>query len=91
MNLEELKDFGDEIVMKEYINEAEKVSFEGGFGEAYDKEWALKDEGIREGIEQGSLNKAREIAKSMLQDKVDINTISKYTNLSIEEIKDLEQ
>lgn len=91
MNIEELKEFGDDLVMKEYINEAEKVSFEGGFGEAYDKEWALKDEGIREGIEQGSLNKAREIAKSMLQDKVDMNTISKYTNLSIEEIKKLEQ
>ena len=32
-------------------------------------------------------NKAREIAKAMLQDKFDINMISKYTNLPIEEIK----
>ena len=87
MNLEELKEFGNDLVMKEYINEAEKVSFEGGFGEAYDKEWALKDEGIRE----GRYSTKKEIAKAMLQDKVDINIISKYTNLSIEEIKELEK
>ena len=86
MNLEELKEFGDEIVMKEYINEAEKESFEGGFGEAYDKEWALKDEGIRE----GSMNKTIEIAKALLNNKVDIDIISKSTGLSIEEINSLQ-
>ena len=32
--------------MDEYVKEAEEVSFEGGVGEAYDKEWALRDQGI---------------------------------------------
>ena len=50
MDLEKLKGLGDEEVMQAYIKEAETVSFEGNFGEAYDKEWALKDEGKREGI-----------------------------------------
>ena len=53
MDLEKLKGLGDEKVMNEYLKEAEEVSFEGDFGEAYDKEWALKDEGKREGIELG--------------------------------------
>lgn len=39
--------------MNKYLKEAEEVSFEGDFGEAYDKEWALKDEGKIEGIELG--------------------------------------
>ena len=87
MDLEKLKGLGDEEVMKAYIKEAETVSFEGNFGEAYDKEWALKDEGKREGIE---LSK-KEIAKNMLKDNVDINTIKKYTNLTEEELTALEE
>ena len=82
MDLEKLKGLGDEEVMKAYIKEAEKVSFEGNFGEAYDKEWALKDEGKREGIELRN----KEIAKNMLKDNVDINIIKKYTNLTEEEL-----
>ena len=73
--------------MKAYIKEAEKVSFEGNFGEAYDKEWALKDEGKREGIELRN----KEIAKNMLKDKVDINLIKKYTNLTEEELTALKE
>ena len=45
--------------------------------------------GIKEGIEQGEKNKAISMAKNMKKDKVDFNTISKYTGLSIEEIKKL--
>ena len=48
MDLDKLKGLGDEKVMNEYLKEAEEVSFEDGFGEAYDKEWALKDEEKRE-------------------------------------------
>lgn len=91
MDLEKLKGLGDEKVMNEYLKEAEEVSFEGDFGEAYDKEWALKDEGKREGIELGEKNKAKEIAKNMLKDNVDINTIKKYTNLTEEELTALEE
>ena len=45
--------------------------------------------GIKEGIEQGEKNKAISMAKNMKKDKVDFYTISKYTGLSIEEIKKL--
>ena len=38
MDLYKLKGLGDEKVMNEYLREAEEVSFEDGFGEAYDKE-----------------------------------------------------
>ena len=38
MDLDKLKGLGDEKVMNEYLKEAEEVSFEEGFGEAYDKE-----------------------------------------------------
>ena len=48
MDLYKLKGLGDEKVMNEYLKEAEEVSFEDGFGEAYDKECALKEEGKRE-------------------------------------------
>ena len=89
MDLEKLKEFGDDIVMNEYIKEAEDVSFEGGVGESYDKEWALKDEGIREGVQQGSITTKKEIAKSMLNKNMDINLIAELTNLSIEEINNL--
>ena len=85
VEMDNLKELGDDIIMNEYIEEAEEVSFEEGLGEAYDKEWALKDEGKRE----GSCDKAKEIAKNMLKDNLDIETIAKYTDLSIEEIKSL--
>ena len=83
MDLDKLKGLGDEKVMNEYLREAEEVSFEDGFGEAYDKEWALKDEGKRE--------EKIEIAKNMLKDNVDINLIKKYTNLTEEEITALKE
>ena len=53
MDLDKLKGLGDEKVMNEYLKEAEEVSFEDWFGEAYDKEWALKDEGKTEGRIEG--------------------------------------
>ena len=83
MDLDKLKCLGDEKVMNEYLKEAEEVSFEDWFGEAYDKEWALKDEGKRE--------EKIEIAKNMLNDNVDINLIKKYTNLTEEEITALKE
>ncbi|MDO5003988.1 MAG: ATPase, partial [bacterium] len=79
----------------------EEVSFEGGVGESYDKEWALKDQayrdgeeagekkGRKEGLEEGSTTKAIEIAKSMLEKNMDIDLISELTGLSIKEIKTL--
>ena len=49
-----------------------------------------KEEGIKEGIEKGSKNEKINIAKNMLKDNVDINIISKYSGLSIEEIENLQ-
>ena len=43
---------------------------------------AFKEEGIQQGLYQQAI----QTAKNMLKDKVDIKLISKYTNLSIEEI-----
>ena len=87
MDLDKLKGLGDEKVMNEYLKEAEEVSFEDRFGEAYDKEWALKDEGKTEGKREEKI----EIAKNMLNDNVDINLIKKYTNLTEEEITALKE
>lgn len=67
MDLYKLKSFGDEKVMNWYLKEAEWVSFEDGFWEAYDKEWAFKDEGKRK--------EKIEIAKNMLKYNADINFI----------------
>ena len=87
MDLEKLKGLGDEEAMQAYIKEAETVSFEGNFGEAYDKEWALKDEGKREGIELGK----KEIAKNMLKKNIDKSLILELTNLTEEELTALEE
>ena len=43
---------------------------------------AFKEEGLQQGLYQ----RAVQTAKNMLKDRVDIELISKYTNLSIEEI-----
>ena len=68
--------------MDDYVKESIEVSDDLNFGEAYDKEWALKDEGRRE----GKIEEKLEIAKSMLQENIPIETISKCTGLTEEEI-----
>ena len=45
--------------------------------------------GLQEGRDIGSLTKAKEIAINMINEKCDINLISKVTNLSVEEINKL--
>ena len=45
--------------------------------------------GLDKGLKEGEKNKSIEIAKNMLKDNVDINIISKYSGLSIEEINEL--
>ena len=46
-------------------------------------------EGLDKGLKEGERNKSIEIAKNMLKDNVDINIISKYSGLNIEEINKL--
>ena len=45
--------------------------------------------GLEQGLEQGAQVEKEEIAKSMLEKDLDINLISEITNLSIEEIENL--
>ena len=97
MDLDKLNDLGGENIMDEYVKEAEEVSFEGGVGEAYDKEWALRDQGYRdglsqgkeEGISQGKIESKKEIAKNLLKNRVDISIIASSTGLTEEEINSL--
>ena len=97
MDLDKLNDLGGENIMDEYVKEAEEVSFEGGVGEAYDKEWALRDQGYRDGLSQGKAEgrtegkseRNIEIAKNLLKNKVDISIIVSSTGLSEEEINSL--
>ena len=44
-------------------------------------------EGLDKGLKEGERNKSIEIAKNMLKDNVDINIISKYSGLNVEEIE----
>ena len=48
-----------------------------------------REEGIKEGMEKGKLTEQISMAKAMKNDGVDINLISKYTGLTIEEIQKL--
>ena len=105
MDLDKLNDLGGENIMDEYVKEAEEVSFEGGVGEAYDKEWALRDQGYRDGLSQGkaegkiegfSQGKVEgknerniEIAKNMLAKNMEIELISEITSLTEDEINSL--
>ena len=91
--------------MDEYVKEAEEVSFEGGVGEAYDKEWALRDQGYRDGLSQGKAERKIEgfsqgkvegknernieIAKNMLAKNMEIELISEITSLTEDEINSL--
>ena len=66
--------------MNEYIEEAEEVSFEEGLGEAYDKEWALKDE--------GATDKAKEIARNMLnKNMLELMEMDDYINLVCDQLE----
>lgn len=90
--VEDVKELGigDEI-MNDYVKESIEVSDDLNFGEAYDKEWALKDEGKREGRDEGAKEKQVEIAQAMILKKLDIKTISECTGLTIEEINNLKE
>ena len=72
--------------MEEYIKEATYVSRDELILESYDKEWALKDQGKREGYEEGIKQREKDIVISMLKKELDIKLISEITNLSEKEI-----
>lgn len=83
---------GDKIMEK--VNK--KLEFlTDKFGNLYYDKEAYKDAvnyelGTNDGIEIGAKNKSIEIAKKMLAEKMSIETISRITNLTIEEINKLQ-
>lgn len=54
-----------------------------------DIEAAGIDKGLKQGLKQGEINTKLSIAKKMKEDHIDINIISKYTDLTIEEIENI--
>ena len=88
---------GDDI-MKEYIEDSKNASEQDEVIGMYDKELndeMLKKAEIRENREEafneGALEKARETALNMLQDNLTLDTIAKYTGLSLEELNVLKE
>ena len=88
---------GDEI-MEKYVKESyeasEKDEVIGMYNEEIHKEklrLAEIDEFRELGHEEGVREKAIETAKKMLRDNLDSNIISKYTDLSIEEVEKLKK
>lgn len=76
----------------EIIEELEKMAMEEKWVYAYDHEIVRKktENSIRsESYEKGEKNKQIEIAKLMLKDNIPLESISKYTGLSIDEINKL--
>ena len=99
---EELKNLSkrNRMVLK-YMSELERVNESPKFREFMSAEEdnrkienslreEYKEEGLAEGREQGIKESSISIAKKMLSDKLDLEIISKYTNLPIEKIKELE-
>ena len=100
-----LKMVEGEPIMKEYVEEAVEASDDDDLLESYDKEWAMKDLGKREGlelgrsegielgrsegIELGRTTATNKIAMAMIKEKIPIETIMNVTNLSKEEIENL--
>ena len=76
---------GDIDIMIEYVDDAGNVTMGTNFGESYDKEWALKDQGRRE----GKIEEKKELALKLHELKVDNNIIIQATGLSIEELKNM--
>ena len=84
---------GDEI-MEKYVKESKEASEQDEVIGMYDKE--LHDERLRlaendEYREKGFKEGIKETALKMLQDNLDLDIISKYTELTIEELKSLRQ
>ena len=78
------KELGGKIdIMIEYVNEAGEVTMGTNFGESYDKEWALKDEGRREGIKSSAIN--------LLKHGASLELISDSLGYSIEELEEMSQ
>ena len=85
MNLE------DQIPERYYNREEELARIDQGIinGEKKRARAAGLREGREEGLKQGREEERKEIAQAMLKDIQDYELISKYTGLSIDDIKNL--
>ena len=93
-NTVEDKDIEKAIKTLDYIstNDEERLIIDKiieGRNDYYSAKNIAREEGREEGLKEGEKNKSIEIAKNMLKDNVDINIISKYSGLSVEEINKL--
>ena len=85
-DIEETKKLkGDLPIMKEYMSDAIDASHDKNIREIYDKELLVQEVYKEEAVKETKL----EIARNMLKDNLPIETISKYTNLTIDEINSL--
>ena len=90
-DIEETKKLkGDLPIMKEYMSDAIDASNDKNIREIYDKELLVQEAYKEEAFNEGAHKRELEIARNMLKDNLPIETISKYTNLTIDEINSLE-
>ena len=102
-SIEELEtEFKEDGNYMKAVNKIEELLMDPKFAGAYDVEEKRAfdmedmrltgiDEGKAIGLNEGKKEKQLEIAKNMLKDIDDYNLVSKYTGLSIEEIKETEK
>jgi len=79
-----VKYMGEDIIMKELDEKMEEWTLSDDLRESYDKEWALKDQALRDGL----IQKEKEIINTMLENGLSKEEISKYTNIPIDRIED---
>jgi len=85
---------GDNL-MEEYLKESKEVSEWEGFGESYDKEWALRDQGLRDGIAkglvQGKEENKIEMVRAMLSKGINIKLVSECSGMSVGELEKIRE
>ncbi|MCP4153454.1 MAG: Rpn family recombination-promoting nuclease/putative transposase [bacterium] len=81
-----------------YRRYLEQLRYEASIAETirFDLEYAVKEgtakgmkKGKAEGMKEGAKQKAKDSAMTMLKDNIPINSISKYTGLTVDEINEL--
>jgi len=85
---------GGNIIMEDYIKEREDISIDDEVIGLYDKELHLEKLRLSEiyhAKEEGMKQEKLEIAKNMLKDNIELDIISKYTNLTKEELEKINQ
>ncbi len=74
--------------LDEYINDEKTANFYGRWNKELLRE-AAREEAREEGYEEATNQRNYDIAKNLLNLNTDVNTISKATGLSINDIKNI--